>query len=103
MYFECTNSLHTVLVVVLGSPTFSRVLLYLVFSMLPVQNFRLHIRECVQLVLRLTCMLLVLQIGDIPDADLKPPENVLFVCKLNPVTNADDLKIIFSRFGKIIR
>lgn len=40
-------------------------------------------------------------IGDIPDADLKPPENVLFVCKLNPVTNADDLKVIFSRFGKI--
>jgi len=40
-------------------------------------------------------------IGDIPDAELKPPENVLFVCKLNPVTNAEDLKIIFSRFGKI--
>ncbi|XP_047127464.1 peptidyl-prolyl cis-trans isomerase sig-7 isoform X1 [Hydra vulgaris] len=41
-------------------------------------------------------------VGDIDDADLKPPENVLFVCKLNPVTNADDLKIIFSRFGKIL-
>jgi len=40
-------------------------------------------------------------IGDIPDADLKPPENVLFVCKLNPVTTADDLEIIFSRFGQI--
>lgn len=26
------------------------------------------------------------QIGDIPDADMKPPDNVLFVCKLNPVT-----------------
>ncbi|KAA3490168.1 peptidyl-prolyl cis-trans isomerase CYP59 [Gossypium australe] len=25
-------------------------------------------------------------IGDIPDAEIKPPENVLFVCKLNPVT-----------------
>ncbi|GAB2292367.1 cytochrome P450 monooxygenase 59, partial [Dionaea muscipula] len=24
-------------------------------------------------------------IGDIPDADIKPPENVLFVCKLNPI------------------
>lgn len=24
-------------------------------------------------------------LGDIPDADLPPPENVLFVCKLNPV------------------
>ena len=43
------------------------------------------------------------QVGDIDDADLKPPDNVLFVCKLNPITNADDLKIIFSRFGKILR
>ncbi len=40
-------------------------------------------------------------IGDIPDADMKPPENVLFVCKLNPVTTDDDLELIFSRFGKI--
>lgn len=41
-------------------------------------------------------------IGDIDDAEMKPPENVLFVCKLNPVTNADDLQIIFSRFGNIV-
>lgn len=41
-------------------------------------------------------------VGDIPDVDIAPPENVLFVCKLNPVTNDDDLEIIFSRFGKII-
>ncbi|XP_076168079.1 peptidyl-prolyl cis-trans isomerase sig-7 [Ptiloglossa arizonensis] len=41
-------------------------------------------------------------VGDIPDAEMAPPENVLFVCKLNPVTNDDDLEIIFSRFGKII-
>lgn len=41
-------------------------------------------------------------VGDIPDAEIAPPENVLFVCKLNPVTNDDDLEIIFSRFGKII-
>lgn len=40
-------------------------------------------------------------VGDLPDADMAPPENVLFVCKLNPVTNDDDLEIIFSRFGKI--
>uniref|UniRef100_A0A182S5U3 Peptidyl-prolyl cis-trans isomerase n=1 Tax=Anopheles maculatus TaxID=74869 RepID=A0A182S5U3_9DIPT len=40
-------------------------------------------------------------VGDIPDADIAPPENVLFVCKLNPVTTDDDLQIIFSRFGKI--
>lgn len=40
-------------------------------------------------------------VGDIPDVDVAPPENVLFVCKLNPVTTDDDLEIIFSRFGKI--
>jgi len=40
-------------------------------------------------------------VGDLPDADVAPPENVLFVCKLNPVTNDDDLEIIFSRFGKV--
>lgn len=40
-------------------------------------------------------------IGDIPDADMKPPENVLFVCKLNPVTTDEDLELIFSRFGSI--
>ncbi|KAF0988319.1 hypothetical protein HZS_7773, partial [Henneguya salminicola] len=41
-------------------------------------------------------------VGDIPDADMKPPENVLFICKLNPDTQEKDLKIIFSRFGKIL-
>ena len=40
-------------------------------------------------------------LGDIPDAELKPPENVLFVCKLNPVTTDSSLELIFSRFGKI--
>lgn len=38
---------------------------------------------------------------DLPDAEIKPPENVLFVCKLNPVTQDDDLELIFSRFGAI--
>lgn len=42
-----------------------------------------------------------LKVGDLPDAEIKPPENVLFVCKLNPVTTDDDLEIIFSRFGSI--
>ena len=42
-------------------------------------------------------------IGDLPEADCAPPENVLFVCKLNPVTNDDDLEIIFSRFGKVVQ
>ncbi len=29
---------------------------------------------------------------------MKPPENVLFVCKLNPLTDEEDLQLIFSRF-----
>lgn len=41
-------------------------------------------------------------VGDLPDAEIAPPENVLFVCKLNPVTTDEDLEIIFSRFGKIV-
>lgn len=40
-------------------------------------------------------------IGDLPFAEVKPPENVLFVCKLNPVTRDEDLQMIFSRFGPI--
>lgn len=40
-------------------------------------------------------------IGDIPDADLKPPENILFVCKLHPSTNDEDLELIFSQFGAV--
>lgn len=41
-------------------------------------------------------------IGDLPFADVTPPEQVLFVCKLNPVTRDEDLELIFSRFGKIL-
>ncbi|VDP45638.1 unnamed protein product, partial [Echinostoma caproni] len=40
-------------------------------------------------------------IGDLPDPNVKPPDNVLFVCRLNPVTRSEDLEIIFSRFGEI--
>ncbi|KAK9908808.1 hypothetical protein WJX75_003169 [Coccomyxa subellipsoidea] len=40
-------------------------------------------------------------IGDLPEADAKPPSNMLFVCKLNPVTTEEDMEIIFSRFGNI--
>ncbi|EGR45024.1 uncharacterized protein TRIREDRAFT_81716 [Trichoderma reesei QM6a] len=40
--------------------------------------------------------------GDLPFAEVKPPENVLFVCKLNPVTQDEDLELIFGRFGKIL-
>jgi peptidyl-prolyl cis-trans isomerase-like 4 len=41
-------------------------------------------------------------VGDLPFADVKPPEDVLFVCKLNPVTRDEDLELIFSRFGPIL-
>ena len=40
-------------------------------------------------------------LGDLPDANVKPPENILFVCKLNAHTQDEDLEIIFSRFGEI--
>ncbi|KAI8520910.1 Peptidyl-prolyl cis-trans isomerase-like 4 [Branchiostoma belcheri] len=40
-------------------------------------------------------------VGDLPEADVAPPDNVLFVCKLNPVTQDEDLEVIFSRFGEI--
>ncbi|XP_051881368.1 peptidyl-prolyl cis-trans isomerase-like 4 isoform X2 [Pristis pectinata] len=48
-----------------------------------------------------TRAILLEMVGDLPDAEIKPPENVLFVCKLNPVTTDEDLEIIFSRFGPI--
>lgn len=41
-------------------------------------------------------------VGDLPFAEVRPPENILFVCKLNPVTRSEDLELIFSRFGKIM-
>lgn len=41
-------------------------------------------------------------VGDLPFANVRPPENVLFVCKLNPVTRDEDLELIFSRFGIIM-
>jgi peptidyl-prolyl cis-trans isomerase-like 4 len=41
--------------------------------------------------------------GDIPSADVKPAENVAFVCRLNPHTHERDLRILFGRFGGIKR
>jgi peptidyl-prolyl cis-trans isomerase-like 4 len=41
-------------------------------------------------------------VGDLPFADVAPPENVLFVCKLNQMTSSEDLELIFSRFGEIL-
>jgi len=44
----------------------------------------------------------LVMLGDIPDVDAKPPDNVIFVCKLNPVTSEEDLELIFSRFGEVV-
>ncbi|KAF7638153.1 Peptidyl-prolyl cis-trans isomerase [Meloidogyne graminicola] len=41
-------------------------------------------------------------VGDLHYAEERPPDNVLFVCKLNPATSDEDLEIIFSRFGTIL-
>ena len=35
--------------------------------------------------------------------DMKPPDNVLFICKLNPYTESEDLELIFSRFDPDVR
>ena len=40
-------------------------------------------------------------IGDMPDAEAEPEKNMIFICKLNPVTTEEDLEIIFSRFGQV--
>ena len=37
---------------------------------------------------------------DLPSTEATAPEHVLFVCKLNPVTEDDDLELIFSRFDE---
>ncbi|KAF9429449.1 Peptidyl-prolyl cis-trans isomerase cyp6 [Entomortierella beljakovae] len=41
-------------------------------------------------------------VGDLPFAEIKPPENVLFIAQLNPVTRSEHLELIFSRFGTIL-
>ena len=41
-------------------------------------------------------------VGDLPFAEVRPPENILFVCKLNPVTRGEDLRLLFGRFGDIL-
>jgi peptidyl-prolyl cis-trans isomerase-like 4 len=40
-------------------------------------------------------------IGDLEDAEDRPDEHVLFVCKLNAATEEEDLALIFSRFGEL--
>nr|BAS01397.1 peptidyl prolyl cis-trans isomerase [Lotharella vacuolata] len=40
-------------------------------------------------------------IGDIPSSVILPPEKTLFIRKLNPLTNEEDLHTLFTRFGKV--
>eukprot|EP00834_Sanchytrium_tribonematis_P005051 NODE_283_length_10814_cov_0.705460.p4 type:complete len:327 gc:universal NODE_283_length_10814_cov_0.705460:6578-5598(-) len=42
-------------------------------------------------------------LGDLPYASITPPEHNLFVCKLNPATTEDDLRLLFGRFGELIQ
>ena len=42
-------------------------------------------------------------VGDLMYEEQAPPEHVVFVCKLNPVTTSEDLELIFSQFGKVSR
>lgn len=36
-------------------------------------------------------------VGDLPYAEVKPPENVLFVCKLNPVTEGQSYSEVITK------
>ncbi|OAV91651.1 hypothetical protein PTTG_06503 [Puccinia triticina 1-1 BBBD Race 1] len=40
-------------------------------------------------------------VGEREVAEVAPPGNILFVCKLNAITRSEDLELIFSRFGPI--
>lgn len=42
-------------------------------------------------------------LGDLPNAEAKAPEDVLFLCKLNPLTVDEDLELIFSRFDDRVK
>lgn len=45
--------------------------------------------------------LIVREIIKFAFSDERPPDNVLFVCKLNPVTTDEDLEMIFSQCGEV--
>ncbi|CAJ2652278.1 unnamed protein product [Trifolium pratense] len=51
--------------------------------------------------LKMIGALVLESIGDIPDYEVKPPDNVLFVWNLNPVTQDEDLHTIFPCFGTV--
>lgn len=41
-------------------------------------------------------------LDDVVDSCKSPSENVLFICKLNSITHENDIKEIFSKFGKVV-
>eukprot|EP00656_Telonema_subtile_P038922 TRINITY_DN44083_c0_g1_i1.p1 TRINITY_DN44083_c0_g1~~TRINITY_DN44083_c0_g1_i1.p1 ORF type:complete len:311 (-),score=85.93 TRINITY_DN44083_c0_g1_i1:210-1142(-) len=45
----------------------------------------------------------LVMVGDLMYEEQAPPEHVVFVCSLNPVTTSEDLELIFSQFGKVNR
>jgi peptidyl-prolyl cis-trans isomerase-like 4 len=49
---------------------------------------------------RSTFIVVLEMIGDILEAKIKPPENVFFVCKINPITQEEYLEVIFYHFEK---
>jgi peptidyl-prolyl cis-trans isomerase-like 4 len=48
-----------------------------------------------------TRALMMQVLNGIPDSNVMPPENVLFVCKLNPVTDSEGLAACFAKFGPV--
>lgn len=42
-------------------------------------------------------------LGDIPDATIIAPKNVLFICQLNSITNENDIQLILSRFDNDVQ
>lgn len=41
-------------------------------------------------------------LGELSDADARPPDNILFVCKLSPTTTGRSLGVLLSRFGRVL-
>ncbi|KAG7694832.1 hypothetical protein KL930_002905 [Ogataea haglerorum] len=67
-----------------------------------IDSFRLLVDESALEDIKAESHALTLEVlGDLPSAKIQPSEKVLFICKLNPVTTEDDLRLIFQRFGQI--
>ncbi|KAG7808684.1 hypothetical protein KL921_003766 [Ogataea angusta] len=67
-----------------------------------IDSFRLLLDESALEDIKAESHALTLEVlGDLPSAKIQPSGKVLFICKLNPVTTEDDLRLIFQRFGDI--